>query len=371
MNIGIFGGAFDPFHAEHKFLIECAHEELNLDKVVVVPSFLPPHKNCVISSYEARAEMVKAGTLGLDYVVIDDIELQRGTVNPTSVTLPILKQKYPCDNFYFLMGGDSVINFHSWIEPEKIAAVAKLAVLPRYGCGGMDKAVEFLRNDMGADITVLSKMGNRVSSSCIKATVELGFKPEEVSDEVLKTINKHSLYSRFSDLIRRYKSDVTEEIFKHCASTVMYGQSFTGLLKLRFEDVFLSCLLHDCAKNIHTDIEGVPSAVTHQYTGAERARVVYGITDDSILDAIRFHTSGKPNMSVLGKLVYCADMLEPNRCFPDVERLRTLISEDFELGFRECINHSYEYLISGKKSVYPLTKDCAEYYNMINKTEEK
>ena len=91
MNIGIFGGAFDPFHTEHKNIIIKAYKELNLEKVIVVPSYFPPHKSYAMSSYECRREMVAKSVMDLPYVIIDDVERERAVVNPTNEILDILK----------------------------------------------------------------------------------------------------------------------------------------------------------------------------------------------------------------------------------------------------------------------------------------
>lgn len=363
MKIGIFGGAFDPFHNEHRKIIVAAHDELNLDKVVVTPSFLPPHKHGEISSYAARREMVAVGTEGLDYVLIDDLEEERGCVNPTSVTLPLLKSKYPCDDFCFIMGGDSAVNFSSWIEPKKITDCARIAVVARSGCGDIEEAVKKIREEYNADITILRYCGEWVSSSRIKALSELGYEIEGVSEAVAETIKKYNLYRHFSDLLEELKKDLTPNTYEHCASVAVYAENFAGMLKLKFEDVFLACMLHDCAKNSAYPMEGISAPVVHQFRGAEIARAKYGITDDNVLDAIRYHTSGKPNMTNLGKLVYCADMLEPRRNFAGVEDLREIISKDFEAGFIACVNATYEHLLNSDKPIYPLTKDCVEYYN--------
>ncbi len=90
MKIGIFGGAFDPFHSQHKQIIIKAKEELDLDKVVVVPSFVPPHKQNSLSDYDLRVKMVMIGTKDLDFVIVDTIEKTRGKNNATYQVLPEL-----------------------------------------------------------------------------------------------------------------------------------------------------------------------------------------------------------------------------------------------------------------------------------------
>ena len=164
-------------------------------------------------------------------------------------------------------------------------------------------------------------------------------------------------------MVSKVKEDIPERTFIHCASCAIYAEGFAGLLNLKYEDVFVSALLHDCAKHLDMEMEGVPKPVVHQFSGADRAKEKYGINDEVILDAIRYHTSGKPDMTKPGKLIYCADMLEPNRVYDGVDELRKEINEDFEKGFVACITRSYDHLLQQNRPIYPLTKECVEYYN--------
>ena len=363
MKIGVFGGAFDPFHQEHKKIIMAAHDELGLDTVIVLPSYLPPHKKGQIALYEDRRAMVEAACQDLPYVVIDDLERERGTVNPTSITLPILREKYPADEFFFIMGGDSAENFHKWIDPCSIAKTAKIVVVARKGGGDVSVAIERMRKLFSADVRLLSFCGDFISSSSIKASVMVGLEPSGLSKEVLDVITDRRLYTTFSDLVDRVKADIPEKTFWHVARTAVYAESFCGLLGLKFEEVFLAAFLHDCAKHLAVQIEGVPSPVVHQFTGADLARDKYGVEDETILDAIRYHTTGKTNMSTLGKLIFCADILEPGRSYEGVEDLRRIIFADFEKGFVACVKRCYDHLVEKGGEIYYLTKECLDFYN--------
>lgn len=362
MKTAIFGGAFDPFHNEHRNLIINAHDYLNLDRVVIVPSFMPPHKEHLCSDYSVRRKMVEEGTKDLPYAVIDDIEMERGEVNPTSVTLPILKKKYGGEVF-FIMGGDSVKNFHSWINPQKIVDTATLALVEREGCGTFEQDVKSLEEKYKTKTVGIPYVGKEVSSSRIKATVELGLPCDDIPLGVRKIIDEFGLYHKYTDIIERLKQDLPPKTYNHCVSTAIYGENFAGVNKLTYEEVLLACLFHDCAKTTDRVMDGVPRPVVHQFVGAEKAKEVYGITDEKILNAIKYHTTGKANMNQLEKLTFSADMLEPNRNFEGVDKLREIMNTDFEKGFVACVNATYSHLASRGESVYFLTKECAEYYN--------
>ena len=368
MNIGIFGGAFDPFHKEHKEIIVAAKNQLDLDKVIIVPSFSPPHKTGISSPYNCRRRMVESSVNKLDYVIIDDIEYQRNTSNPTNEILAILKEKYPCNNLYFIMGGDSMVKFHTWIKPEIICSIAILAVAKRVGYNDkIHTSIELAREKYKANIISLDYMGKDISSSEIKATIELGMDSQNISDEVKAIIKEEGLYKVYCDMVSKLKCNIYKDTFVHVSNSVLYGMRLNAAFNLPYRKVFLSCLLHDCAKHLHTYMEGVPPKVVHQFSGATLAKDIYGVIEDDILDAIRYHTTGKKEMSDLGRLVYCADMLEKDRDFDGVEELRTLIENDFDKGFVACVNKSINKLNKENNPIHPLTKECAAYYNELYK----
>ncbi|MFM1536098.1 bis(5'-nucleosyl)-tetraphosphatase (symmetrical) YqeK, partial [Helcococcus ovis] len=121
-----------------------------------------------------------------------------------------------------------------------------------------------------------------------------------------------------------------------------------------------SCLLHDCAKNneeyyfemykekynlIKKEIFRLP-LLAHTILGPIVAKEEYGIEDKEILDAIRWHTTGKENMTPLEKLVFIADYIEPGRSFETVDEVRKKVYENFDLGILLSLNNQIKYLIS-------------------------
>jgi predicted HD superfamily hydrolase involved in NAD metabolism len=141
-------------------------------------------------------------------------------------------------------------------------------------------------------------------------------------------------------------------------------------LNLDSEKVRISATLHDCAKYIdYTKVKGfsidkdVPAPVIHSFLGAYIAEKELGITDQEILDAIRYHTSGKANMSLLGKLIFVADMVEEDRDYEGVQYLRKLYEkEDFELCFIECLKEEFVHLLNKKQRIYVETVNAFKYY---------
>ena len=97
--------------------------------------------------------------------------------------------------------------------------------------------------------------------------------------------------------------------------------------------------------------------------GREIAQNEYGISDEEILSAIEYHTTGRAGMSKLEKLIYCADMLEEGRNYPGAEELRKETENDFDKGFLSCVKKSLKFIEDKGNPVYGLTKECVRYYN--------
>lgn len=102
----------------------------------------------------------------------------------------------------------------------------------------------------------------------------------------------------------------------------------------------------------------------HAPAGAALVKTEVGITDEDILSAIRFHTSGRPNMTPLEKVIYVADYIEPGRRFPGVEEVRTLAEEDLDLALIQALKNTITFLISKNQAVYPET--VATYNALVN-----
>lgn len=143
----------------------------------------------------------------------------------------------------------------------------------------------------------------------------------------------------------------------------------------------LAAILHDVCKFADIDwmekivreegldarLIGWGSELLHGPVGAYVAQTEFQVTDEDVLNAIRFHTTGRPSMSRLEKIIYIADMIEPNRNFNGVERLREKAKKDLDTAMRACIRHSLAFLVDTKQPIFPLSVEC---FNDFMKREE-
>ncbi|MBL8853212.1 MAG: nicotinate (nicotinamide) nucleotide adenylyltransferase [Planctomycetaceae bacterium] len=137
MNIGVFGGSFDPVHYGHLLLAQQCLESSSLDRVLFVPvAHSPLRPRSPIADAKARVEMLQLAIADHPGFAISTIELERGEISYTVDTLRALKQGAPNDTFFLLMGLDSLLDFPRWHQPQEILSLARLLVVNRPSTSG-------------------------------------------------------------------------------------------------------------------------------------------------------------------------------------------------------------------------------------------
>lgn len=138
---------------------------------------------------------------------------------------------------------------------------------------------------------------------------------------------------------------------------------------INIDKVRVAAILHDYCKfwskdqlakwiqdhKLPADLFDYHHALWHAPVGAEVAAVLFGIDDEEILQAIRYHTTGRPRMSPVEKVIFVADLIEPGRQFPKVEILREYAEQDLDLAVLKALDSTICFLIEKGQKVYPLT----------------
>ncbi|MBI5286733.1 MAG: nicotinate-nucleotide adenylyltransferase [Deltaproteobacteria bacterium] len=134
MHIAILGGTFNPIHFGHLRIAEEVRETLNLDKVLFIPTFQPPHKDDgSLISPQHRLEMVKLATRNNPPLEVSDMEIKRGGRSYSVETLRILKGQNPELELSFIVGTDSFNDITTWCQYEELFKLTNFAVVPRPG----------------------------------------------------------------------------------------------------------------------------------------------------------------------------------------------------------------------------------------------
>ena len=368
--VGILGGTFNPVHVEHVNLALSAVEELNLDELIVMPTYISPHKTEASAPAENRLDMLKIAFKDYDKITVSDYEIEKQGKSFTYLTVEHFKSQGDID-LYFIVGGDMLTDFKTWKFPERILSACTLAVFDREEFF-TDYALEeeYFMENFHKKFVRLSYRGKDASSTKIRVYSSFSLPLDGIApDGVGEYISKCGLYGgdKYTNFIKKY---LPPKRVKHTADVLICALKKAKSLKLDTEKVKITATLHDCAKYLdYTKIEGfvlpdgVPAPVVHSYLGAFVAEKYLGVTDEEVLDAIRYHTSGKAEMSTLGKLIFVADMVEEGRDYDGVEVLRALYEkDDFEKCFIECLKEEFLHLINKKQYIYAETINAFNYY---------
>lgn len=197
---GIFGGAFNPIHNGHLNLAKKYLEVLNLDRIIFIPTALPPHKtDRFLESKEDRFNMLELAISDCEEFEISDIEFQRQGKSYTYDTLCLLREKYPNDDFYLIIGADQFLTFNLWYRYRDILDIASICTAARENGNQREKIIDFSNKLDGLDknrFHLLNSDAVEVSSSQVREKIKKG---EDVSslipEKVYNYIVEKGLYS--------------------------------------------------------------------------------------------------------------------------------------------------------------------------------
>ena len=359
MKIGIYGGTFNPPHLGHMAAAKAAVAALKLDKLLLIPAAIPPHKALPSDTPapEHRLAMVEKWADGMGAgVEVSALELEREGKSYTSDTLRAIRQTYPDAELWLLMGTDMFLTLHLWHEPEVILSLAGICAFGRTEQDGEAMFApqrDYLQQHFHAKITTITLPGLvDISSTRLREQLENGGGGQYLLPSVYGYILMHRLYGTKADL-----KNLDLNQLRACSYSMMRAKRIPHVMGVEEEAVKLAQrwgadpelarragILHDCTKyyelpeqldiceeyGVRLDaLEQKAVKLLHSKTGACIARGVFG-QPDAVYDAIFWHTTGKADMTTLEKVLYIADYMEPNRDFDGVERLRHLAYTDLD-----------------------------------------
>lgn len=349
-----------------------AAEALKLDKLLLIPTRVPPHKALTedVAGPEHRLEMTRFAVqaLNLDGVAeASDLELRREGKSYTLDTLREIRALYPKGELFLLLGTDMFLTFHQWRHPEEIA---KLCTLCAFHRSALDSAGDFasqkrrLERKFGAHVKFVDLQEVvDISSTRLRQMLPAGQGREFLAPAVYGCILREGLYGTNADLRRLRLEDLRcvalSMLDPRRIPHVLGTEETAAALALRWgadeESARRAALLHDCTKKFDKELQlalcrqyGIePDAaerregkLLHAITGAAVAYADFGVSGE-VRDAIRWHTTGKADMTLLEKIIYLADYIEPTRDFCDLTELRRLAFEDLDgallLGFTMAV----------------------------------
>lgn len=373
MKIGVYGGSFNPPHLGHVKAALACREELGLDRVLVIPASVPPHKALASGSASAqeRLRLTRLAFSDLPGFEVLDLELRREGKSYTADTLRELKAQYPKDDLFLMMGTDMFLSFQDWYRPAEIAECARLVCFSRYDAdeknrAALEKQALALEQAFGQKPVLLQNDCFDISSTEVRRLVFFGIAGPYLPEAVLLEIEALGLYGAGLDAKKLPFEKLRDlSLSLHKKSRVPHAQGVCETARemaKRFgADEALAAragILHDVTKALNktqqlalaeklgvqlTEFERQNPQLLHAKTGAAAARALFGECEE-VASAIAWHTTGKPNMTKLEKIVYLADMIEPNRSYPTVDEIRAAAERDLDEGTLLALDRTIAFL---------------------------
>ncbi len=361
--IGILGGTFDPIHLGHLKMAEAVSRELGIRRMLFIPDGDPPHKG-ELAPAQDRLNMVKLAIQGRPGFESSDMEVKRAGVTYTVDTLKQLRIHEPDGAFCYVVGADTLMVIETWRTFDAVAkALAILAVVPRPGIDeeALNRQAKYIATKYNLDIRVIAEPVSAIASTEVRRLAArheslAGYVPETVE----RYIRSHKLYR--DEMLEELRRTMTPARYRHTLGVEKAAAALAARNGIDVGKARLAALLHDSAKYMQVDEmkelvwrAGIPlaagedesRALLHAAAGMALAREKFSVTDDAVLSAIRWHTTGRAGMTTLDKVIYLADMIEENRrAFPGLEEIRCASEKNLDEGMRLAANRTVDYVRS-------------------------
>ena len=329
----------------------------------MIPTGIPPHKTLETGSpsNDARLAMARLSFSDIPCASVSDIELKNVGVSYTVRTMDELAKNYPGAEFFLITGSDMYLTLDRWRDIERLLETAKPAVFARRD--GEDREIaafaKRLRGRFGVDTFFIEHNAIDVSSSQLRRMLSLRAGIDYIADTAYEYIITNKLYSAKPDFdwlrVQAYTMLKTRRIL-HVAGCEAEAVRLAKHWGADINEAREAAILHDITKQLEHDdqlqlcekydimtdaVEAAEVKLLHAKTGAALARELYGASD-AVHDAIEWHTTGRPDMTLLEKVIYIADYIEPTREFENVKELKSLAYADLDAAVARGLQMSID-----------------------------
>lgn len=373
-------------HLGHIWTARLVRDELGLDKLFMVAASDPPHKpdpNRLAAS--VRYRMLDMALNGEDRIFPSDVEIKREGKSYTVDTLAYFKGQYRGAKLFLIVGGDMLENFPQWREPENILRMASLAAVGRPDeVRDMRAIADGIMDRFGGEVILSEYCGPDISSTEVRRRM---FEAEPVDALVPWAVERYmyenALYmpKELIDVKNRLSAVIRKKRLCHTMMTCCEAVKLAAHYGADTKKARLAAMLHDCIKLPNKELleycderfidvseeERLNPYLIHSRLGAALASEEYGVADPEVISAIRSHTLGRVGMTLMDKIIYVADKIEPTRDFEGVQEMRETAYRDINKAMLMVMQHSADYTAASGRKVNPATRavmDCIE--NEIN-----
>ena len=384
--VAILGGTFDPIHNGHLHIARQVWQAFELDHVLFMPTGSSPFKPDADPLHQQhRLAMTRLAIQDTPHYKLSELEISQTGKTYTVDSLHSLKQQptYADRTLYFVLGPDVLERIYDFKEALALFTLCEFILVERGGYTCSPALLTQLAAD-GAVVHTLPMPAIELSSQWLRtvATNKQLFS-DYVPTAVADYMEVHQLYHTpvtfdIPAHTAQLKSQVSPELFTH-----IMGVCDTAVALARHHGVdeasaHIAALLHDWCKEYSTD-ELLRVGAEHNYTpdtficesmhichgflAAAMCPATFGITDQAIIDAVRYHTTGRANMSLLEKIVFIADATEPNRGDgADLKQLRELTYSNIDRAMHLALKFNFDKACKRGFIFHPTSLEALTYY---------
>ena len=371
MKIGVFGGAFNPPHVGHVKSAKTAAACLGLDKLIIVPSALSPHKSQPENTPHAdfRMEMTKLAFELLPNSVVSDLEIKSNGICYTIDTISELKREFPKSEMYLLLGTDMYLSLKTWKNWENLLKLATPAVFSRNKNSKheIENFSLILKEQFDVSTKIVDNSILEISSSEIRNMLPNRAGYKYLPEDVYSYIIRNRLYSAKPDwgwLRGKAHSMLDPKRVPHVIGCESEALRLAKHWTVDESEARAAAILHDITKRLDIEehlqilrdhnmpIEPMSDGeekLLHSKTGAVLAKSLFGASD-AVYNAIMWHTTGNAGMTDLDKIIYLADYIEPNRDLEGIDALRELSYKNLNMAMAMGIQMSVTDLLERGKT---------------------
>ena len=402
MRILLYGGTFDPPHNGHLHNLSLAAARVRPNRVIVMPAGVPPHKAASTTPAALRLEMCgcfreMVGTKAIPQLEVSDWEIhqaEKGIKNYTDTTVSMLAETYPGAKIYLAVGSDMLLSFDHWHQWQHLLASCQLVAVSRE-CDDRNALWEQAArlDPTGARILFAADDAMPMASSQLRAALQRGEDcTKALPESVQRIIAREGLYlpmetQNHSGLTlaqaqQLAKSRLGEKRYRHTENVKNLAVELAQIHGENPDKAALAAWLHDTAKEmpkaellqilqdnaiIKNNPAARPEPVWHGICAAILAQTQWGVQDQEVLDAVECHTTGRPGMTKLDKILFLADMTSAERSWPGVEELRCLAKEDLDAAMLSALDHTISFVQQQGSDLDPMS--IAAYEDLKKQTE--
>lgn len=378
--ICIFGGTYNPVHLGHMAAVRALLEQLSPNRLLVVPTAIPPHKQMPSKSPTAgqRVDMLHLAFDGLKNVEISDLEITRGGVSYTYDTAKELRKRYPDSELWLAIGEDMFASVEHWHRHSELFNIVSIAVFTRGNGNNLDELTDHFSSSYRSNVKNIKLDPIKISSTELRELLQQRSGTEYLSDPVYGYIIRNRLYDskpNFEWLRTKAYKMLKPSRIAHVKGCEEEAVKLAVCWGADIDSAREAAILHDITKKLDIDdqlilcskygiitdeMERTNSQLLHSKTGAAVAKFEFGISDE-VYNAILWHTTGKAEMTTLEKIIYLADCIEGTRDYKGVEKLRALAYENLDSALKCAMESSLAYLKQKGIVPHPNTKEALDY----------